>query len=420
MSDHDALLAAICAEPDEDTLRLAFADWLDEHAQSERAAFIRAQIELARTPAWEPLSVLCRWRRPDWFTGQPFRHTLMPVDGFHLEWHSAAFRRGLGWRLNVRSFAAWEQNLPALLGRVPVGELQLWGATLDDWRKFAASPIVPRLRRIHFVTSPIEPLLVLRDNPSASGITDIFFERASGAGMPVVIEELMQSPLGRTVQGLHFHVGYESLNDLIAALNSSGESHMERLSFSVMGLTDDHIPPLLSGPAMKSLAELDLRENPLGSDGIESVACYLCADIRDLGLAATMASGRGLEALVLSPAVSTVRRLDLSSNPLAPRIARVMSRSPVLVGLRSLKLNRCRIGERELLHITRAKFWSNLVELDLRYNPIPPAGVKHLLDAAVAPDLTALVLDGEQLGEEARKELRRKYGEAVVFWAGTV
>jgi len=48
MSDHDALLAAICAEPDEDTPRLVFADWLDEHDQSERAAFMRAQIELAR------------------------------------------------------------------------------------------------------------------------------------------------------------------------------------------------------------------------------------------------------------------------------------------------------------------------------------------------------------------------------------
>jgi uncharacterized protein (TIGR02996 family) len=36
--DDAALLAAICAEPDDDTPRLAYADWLDEqdrHVQTE-------------------------------------------------------------------------------------------------------------------------------------------------------------------------------------------------------------------------------------------------------------------------------------------------------------------------------------------------------------------------------------------------
>src|SRR5215213_4661741 len=54
MSDEDALLAAIAANPEEDTPRLAYADWLDEHADAlpgrapdavrARAEFIRLQI----------------------------------------------------------------------------------------------------------------------------------------------------------------------------------------------------------------------------------------------------------------------------------------------------------------------------------------------------------------------------------------
>lgn len=43
MSDEDALLAAIAAHPDEDTPRLMFADWLDEHDRPLRAEFIRLQ-----------------------------------------------------------------------------------------------------------------------------------------------------------------------------------------------------------------------------------------------------------------------------------------------------------------------------------------------------------------------------------------
>lgn len=40
------LLQAIIASPDDDSLRLICADWLDEHGQPERAEFIRVQCEL--------------------------------------------------------------------------------------------------------------------------------------------------------------------------------------------------------------------------------------------------------------------------------------------------------------------------------------------------------------------------------------
>jgi uncharacterized protein (TIGR02996 family) len=48
MSDEDALLTAIAAHPEEDTPRLMYADWLDEHGQPVRAEFIRGQIEIAQ------------------------------------------------------------------------------------------------------------------------------------------------------------------------------------------------------------------------------------------------------------------------------------------------------------------------------------------------------------------------------------
>jgi uncharacterized protein (TIGR02996 family) len=49
MSDRDALLAAVFARPADDAPRLVYADWLDEHGEPAQAAFIRAQIEVART-----------------------------------------------------------------------------------------------------------------------------------------------------------------------------------------------------------------------------------------------------------------------------------------------------------------------------------------------------------------------------------
>ncbi len=49
-SDGDALLAAVIANPDEDTPRLVHADWLQENGQPERAEFIRLHIEWCRRP----------------------------------------------------------------------------------------------------------------------------------------------------------------------------------------------------------------------------------------------------------------------------------------------------------------------------------------------------------------------------------
>src|SRR5438552_1722782 len=47
---HDNLLEAIIDNPDDDALRLVFADWLEDHGQFECAEFIRVQIELAKLP----------------------------------------------------------------------------------------------------------------------------------------------------------------------------------------------------------------------------------------------------------------------------------------------------------------------------------------------------------------------------------
>lgn len=46
MTDHSSFLAAICADPDDDSLRLIYADWLEDQGDADRAEFIRVQCEL--------------------------------------------------------------------------------------------------------------------------------------------------------------------------------------------------------------------------------------------------------------------------------------------------------------------------------------------------------------------------------------
>ena len=44
--DHPGFLADIIAHPEDDALRLIYADWLEDHGQPEWAEFIRVQVEL--------------------------------------------------------------------------------------------------------------------------------------------------------------------------------------------------------------------------------------------------------------------------------------------------------------------------------------------------------------------------------------
>lgn len=43
-----AFLRAICDEPADDTARLVYADWLEEHGERERAFYIRSEIGIWR------------------------------------------------------------------------------------------------------------------------------------------------------------------------------------------------------------------------------------------------------------------------------------------------------------------------------------------------------------------------------------
>src|SRR5829696_8412243 len=50
MTHEDAFLQDVLERPEDDTPRLIFADWLDDHGKYARAEFIRLQIERSRLP----------------------------------------------------------------------------------------------------------------------------------------------------------------------------------------------------------------------------------------------------------------------------------------------------------------------------------------------------------------------------------
>jgi uncharacterized protein (TIGR02996 family) len=58
MTEEQAFLAAIAAEPEDDVSKLVYADWLDEH-DDPRGEFIRLQYELEKYPPYRELRTDC-------------------------------------------------------------------------------------------------------------------------------------------------------------------------------------------------------------------------------------------------------------------------------------------------------------------------------------------------------------------------
>src|SRR4051812_3894228 len=46
--EEEALIAAVCDDPDDDVPRLVYADWLDEHGRPEYAELIRVTVRVER------------------------------------------------------------------------------------------------------------------------------------------------------------------------------------------------------------------------------------------------------------------------------------------------------------------------------------------------------------------------------------
>src|SRR5262245_1119387 len=103
MSDEDALLTAIAAHPAEDTPRLMYADWLDEHGQALRAEFIRVQCalkQLEQRPADEQRRHVHLWRRQEELLDVHRADLLGPL-GAELTYFDVVFDRGFVSELTV-------------------------------------------------------------------------------------------------------------------------------------------------------------------------------------------------------------------------------------------------------------------------------------------------------------------------------
>ena len=180
MTTEKALLAAIWNEPHDDTPRLVYADWLDEHDRPDRAEFIRAQVELARLDEWDDADRIAALRAREGALWA--RHAAAWRTKLKKDVRAADFRRGFAYphplRLDGERFLT---RKPGALDAAPQWALalRLLDRTFDD---VFASPLLLRVDALVLenVKNPYDQFERFAGNDRLRNVSDLYMSGQQG------------------------------------------------------------------------------------------------------------------------------------------------------------------------------------------------------------------------------------------------
>jgi uncharacterized protein (TIGR02996 family) len=287
MTHDEAFLQAIIETPDDDTPRLVYADWLEEHGDAERAEFIRVQVQLACLPEEDPRRPALKLRERALLS----RHEATWAGPFRGRVESWKFRRGFVEQITTGA-AKFLTQTEQLFRLAPIRHVRLRRAT---WclHRLAACPFLGRLTGLDL-----------------SGNAD----RPGGANflLPSGVRALAASP------------------------------HLHRLTTLLLFATNINVfdvQHLVSAPALKRLTTLDLGGNALGPDGAGVLAgAPALARLTTLRLHRTQIGVAGVRLLAASPYLTQLTELDLGWNYLGGPGVLALADAPNLAGLERLDL----------------------------------------------------------------------------------
>jgi len=377
-------LEFIVGNIDEDTPRLAFADWLDENEQPERAEFIRVQVQRSRLPAWDAAQVRLRLREQALMKqhGEAWLAELPKIEGARWE----GFRRGIVAEVSFASFEAMRKNAHACRAVAPVEavtvrwprkregsrgvkpiaelrELSMTGLPDDEVAGWLAdSPQLSTLRSLTARGLWAHPLGQLAGSPHLAKLRSLRMpgNNLGNAGIMTLtrsttltsLEELDLSALGRHER--YNHDPIIRARGMEALMNWSGMANVRSLKLNGNDVSRDGLRALLRSPHSGSLKELSLRDGRLDGQAMAEFDGAL-------------------------PALR-LEMLDLGENILKEVGAEYVAIVPCLRELRSLRLDRCEISRSGAhLFAKKAKFLDELRVLDIGHNHFGPPELETLL-----------------------------------------
>jgi uncharacterized protein (TIGR02996 family) len=308
MSDRLGMIHAIHEQPDDDLPRFAYADWLEERGDAERAEFIRVELQLTCLPRedveFRALFAreieLIRQHKDEWFG--TWRH----------EWNGYEVRRGFIEEVSARSPDAVLPCADWLFSHHALQDLCVWCAAgpargkWTDLRPLLHHPLMSVLARLALVgvhspgANGWHSVAALRRNLPLAKRPLALSLHGHGAGAEIV-EDLLTSPyLGRVTW-------------LSLAGNAIGRYGTQQL-LDGLARMPKLTTLLLSGHVVQTSPRTRTTVPNVGPDAVLALADHpAAAQLEELDLAYNNVSSEGIRALVESPHLGALKRLALGN-----------------------------------------------------------------------------------------------------------
>jgi uncharacterized protein (TIGR02996 family) len=411
MTDLDALFRAILDHPDDDTPRLIYADALEDVGESDRAALIRAQVELARVPEYDPLRVRAERHTPGLISGGPFILQLPQLpDG--LRWPPKPFRRGFPAAIHAPNGAVFAAHAGDLFGRFPIEELELRVTRSADLRPLKECEWLGRIVRLTVLdglSGPVaRPLFGL---PNLGRLTELTIG-APLTTAPATRAVIRSKAFGR-LSAFACHTDRGGGPVIAELTHLVDPPHLTKLDVSSNQMTAERVARLAAAPVMSDVEELDLSDNNLGPEGAAAVAAASLPRVRALRMLRTGPRDEGVRALAASGLVEGLRSLYLGGNNLGPSAAQALAKAAAAENLRVLDLTDNRLGDDGAIALAHSPHLRNLILLDLAGNLVEDRGADALAESPHLDGLIYLGLSGSVISPPAEKRLRDRFGGRV-------
>jgi uncharacterized protein (TIGR02996 family) len=410
MSNLEALLAAVCATPDDDTSRLVFADWLDENGttkDAKRTAHLRADVQLRRllqtdtdgttfahylqsystdpldSAAWSGLApdldAICAaitTREAAHFPIVAQTEGLPKIRGVTFE----DFERGFCSQVRINNPSAFAANAETIFRTAPITGLAFEQLNAEQARAFVSSGHLKRIRRLKLDSTDPQSLRILGEHPDAAGVTSL--RVGCGTNPGEVCEHL--------AAGKHWTaVTHLEITDLATGAEEP----------------DDCIVPILRMRCFRGLHRLRLQDNQLGDPTAEAIADGRFTELRTVDLSGNMLTDMGVEALAAAPSLGKLRTLDLSMNDHGPDGMSAVLISPKLAKLTVLRMDSCYSGGFHARTLKRTSRGPTLRVLDLGGMELTAAGMALFAKSPVFQGLWYLRMDSCSLEDSALRSL---------------
>jgi uncharacterized protein (TIGR02996 family) len=258
----EAFTRTILEQPDEDTPRLVFADWLEEKGEGARAEFIRVQCEVERLTGDKPRRARLLDRAKDLLGVYKARW----AGAVHTQAARYRFRRGFVYEVEITPPLA--PRLEGLCRQQPVQSVWLLQVNDDELIRVAAVASLARIRSLAIGTDSrirsAEALAAIATSPYARGLTSLS------------LRECFIGP-----EGVRALAGGPSLSQLKSLTLSHNQIYGvtpecdETVLFS-KGIGDVGAEALASSTHLEQLEILRLRGCGIGDAGAHALACGVC------------------------------------------------------------------------------------------------------------------------------------------------